>query len=295
MEPEKKKLSMQMEENIWNEQHEQILRQWGETCSCYRFMHNRSYLLYKDMNMRFSLPVIVLSTITGTANFAQSTLPENMKQIAPSVIGCLNLVAGLVATVMQFLKVNELMENHRTAALAHGLLSRNIRLMLAIPHNQRYPDGLKFVEDCKTEYDSLLDQSPDIPKKIMTKFEQLYPSDNLFSKPEILNVKAIPLLTPPKTIEPVEAITKNTPLEAVGKFLSGTKLGTTDNELIQKEKKDEIKIDYDYPKNTNQLDKPGDKVDKPGDKDYEIDEDDIWNDDIDIEMGNFTTIYSYRP
>ena len=202
---------------IWNDQHEIILRQWGETCACYRFMHHRAFLLYKDLSMRFTLPVIVLSTITGTANFAQTTLPLSIQPMAPSIIGGLNLIAGLIATISNFLKINELMENHRTAALSHGLLSRNIRLMLAIPRDERKIHGLKFVEDCKTEYDRLLEQSPSIPKKIMTNFDQEYPLDNVFTKPEILNVRSIPLLKVPKTIEPIEAITKNTPLERVGK------------------------------------------------------------------------------
>jgi hypothetical protein len=267
MELENRVSNGQLEEYIWNEQHEIILKQWGEACACYRLMHNRSYILYKDMNMRFSLPVIVISTITGTANFAQSTLPESMKAVAPSIIGCFNLVAGLVATVMQFLKVNELMENHRTAALAHGLLSRNIRLKLAIPHNQRHPDGLKFVEECKTEYDRLLDQSPDIPKKIMINFEQTYPSDILFTKPEILGVRAIPLLTLPKTVEPMEAITKNTPLEQIVKFFSGSKFGTRDNEMIQ--------TDDDYSTNTDT--KKTKKIE------YEEEE-------IDVEIGNFSKV-----
>ena len=211
---------MVKEKIVWNDQHENILRQWGEACACYRFMHHRSYLLYKDLSMKFTLPVIVLSTITGTANFAQSTLPPSIQPAAPSVIGGLNLIAGLIATIMQFLKINELMENHRTAALAHGLLSRNIRLMLAISRDERKKDGLKFVEDCKTEYDRLLEQSPSIPKQIMTDFDKEYPLDNIFTKPEILNVRSIPILKLPKTIEPIEAITKNTPLERVGKFLS---------------------------------------------------------------------------
>ncbi|AET73912.1 hypothetical protein PGBG_00204 [Phaeocystis globosa virus 14T] len=213
---------MEDDSHDWNAQHELILRQWGETCACYRFMHNRAYLLYKDLNMRFSLPVIVLSTITGTANFAQSTLPDSWQAVAPSAIGGLNLIAGLIATVMQFLKVNELMENHRAASLAHSLLSRNIRLMVAIPYAERKTGGLKFVEDCKTEYDRLLEQSPAIPKKIMLNFEQIYPTDNLFTRPDF-NVRPIQLLEPPKTIEHFEAITKDTPLARVGRFFSGTK------------------------------------------------------------------------
>jgi len=209
---------MVKEKIVWNEQHETILRQWGEASACYRFMHHQSFLLYKKLSLRFTLPVIILSTITGTANFAQSTLPESIRGGAPSVIGGLNLIAGLIATVMQFLKINELMENHRTAALSHGLLSRNIRLMLALPRDERKKDGLKFVEECKAEYDRLLEQSPSVPSNVLLDFEKEYPFDNVFTKPEILNVRSIPNLKPPKTIETIHAITKNTPLERVGKL-----------------------------------------------------------------------------
>jgi len=194
----------------WNDQHENILRQWGEAAGCYRFMNHRAYLMYKSLSMRFTLPVIVLSTITGTANFAQSTLPLSIQPAAPSVIGGLNLIAGLIATVMQFLKINELMENHRTAALAYGLLSRNIRLTLALPREERKKDGLKFVEECKAEYDRLIEQSPAVPINIIKDFETLYKDDEIdFVKPEILDVRPIGILT---------AITEDTPFARVGKM-----------------------------------------------------------------------------
>jgi hypothetical protein len=207
-------------EEMWNEYHENILRQWGEASACYRYMHHRSFLMYKKLSLRFNLPVIVLSTITGTANFAQTTLPASIQPAAPSIIGGLNLVAGLIATIMQFLKVNELMENHRTAALGHGGLSRNIRLQLALPREERKKEGLNFVEECKATYDSLLEQSPAIPKKILLNFEKEYPIDGIFTKPEILNVRPIPGLKLPKTVEPIRAITKDTVFERVGEYLS---------------------------------------------------------------------------
>ena len=206
-------------EDSWNEYHEDVLRQWGEACACYRYMHHRSFLMYKKLSLRFNLPVIVLSTITGTANFAQSTLPLSIQPAAPSIIGGLNLIAGLIATIMQFLKVNELMENHRTSALGHGSLSRNIRLQLALPRNERKKEGLKFVEECKAEYDRLLEQCPAVPKKILLNFHKEYPLDSVFTKPEILNVRPIPKLKLPKTIEPIHALTKDTPFERVGEFL----------------------------------------------------------------------------
>jgi len=123
-------------DEMWNEYHENVLRQWGEASACYRYMHHRAFLMYKQLSLRFSLPVIVLSTITGTANFAQSSFPESIQGGVPAVIGGMNLIAGLIATIMQFLKINELMENHRTSALGHGGLSRNIRLQLALPRRR---------------------------------------------------------------------------------------------------------------------------------------------------------------
>ena len=206
---------------LWNDYHESILKSWGEQSACYRYMHHRAFLMFKKLSLRFNLPVIVLSTITGTANFAQSTLPASIQPAAPSIIGGLNLIAGLIATIMQFLKINELMENHRTAALGHGNLSRNIRLQLALPREERKKEGLKFVEECKTTYDSLLEQSPPIPKHILLNFEKEYPRDSNFTKPEILRVRAIPLL---------KSITRNTPLERVFK-----KDGEDDEEEVEVE------------------------------------------------------------
>jgi hypothetical protein len=205
----------------WNDYHESILKSWGEQSACYRYMHHRAFLMFKKLSLRFNLPVIVLSTITGTANFAQSTLPTSIQPAAPSIIGGLNLIAGLIATIMQFLKINELMENHRTAALGHGNLSRNIRLQLALPREERKKEGLKFVEECKTTYDSLLEQSPPIPKHILLNFEREYPRDSNFTKPEILRVRAIPLL---------KTLVRNTPLEKVLK-----KDGEPDEEEIEVE------------------------------------------------------------
>lgn len=214
---EEKKIPMA---EMWNEQHEIILRQWGEAAACYRYMNHRSYLMYKRMSLRFTLPVIVLSTVTGTANFAQTSFPESIRPVVPSIIGGMNLIAGLIATIMQFLKINELMENHRAAALSYGLLSRNIRLMLSLSRAERNKEGLAFVDECKSEYDRLIEQSPAVPTIILTQFENEYPLDNMFTKPEILSVRSIPLIKPPKTINPIRAVTENTPLARVGEILT---------------------------------------------------------------------------
>src|SRR6056300_1209827 len=211
-----KRQELELREKSWNDQHESILRQWGEASGCYRYMYHRAYLMYKSLSMRFTLPVIVLSTITGTANFAQDQFPESIQGAVPSIIGGHNLVAGLIATIMQFLKINELMENHKTAALAYGLLSRNIRLTLALSRRERNSDGLDFVNTCKAEYDRLIEQSPAIPTSILNEFEKEYPLDNIFTKPEILNVRAIPKL---KIANVTEQMTRGGPFSKWGELV----------------------------------------------------------------------------
>ena len=224
-----KQQALENRRDSWNEQHESILRQWGEASGCYRYMHHRAFLMYKGLSMRFTLPVIVLSTITGTANFAQEQFPENLRGMVPSVIGGLNLIAGLVATIMQFLKINELMENHKAAALSFGLLSRNIRLELALAREERSTDGLEFVTRCKNEYDRLIEQSPSVPSTILAEFEKEYPLDNMFTKPEILDVRAIPKLKLPGFTNirshmgssVISESTKGGPLSKIGELVKG--------------------------------------------------------------------------
>jgi hypothetical protein len=191
MDKKKTKPPEKKEPTIWHPQQERILKTWGEAAACYRYMNNQAYLLYKKLSMRFTIPVIVLSTVTGTANFAQGSFPPAVQPMVPSVIGFMNLVAGLLATIMQFLKVNELMEGHRVASLQYGKLSRTIRLELSLPIEERNHNGADLIESCKADYDRLIEQSPQIPYEILKKFERKFPGDSTFFKPEIMHIHPI--------------------------------------------------------------------------------------------------------
>ena len=185
MEKEKKKLN-----KIWHPQQEKILKMWGESSSCYRYMHFKAYQKLKKHSFRFTLPIIIISTITGTANFAQGTFPSSWNNYVPAMIGSANLFAAILTTVMQFMKVNELMEGHRVSAISYGKLSRSIRLELSLPINERTHDGQSMVDLCNTEYDRLIEQSPSIPSDVITEFDNKFPNNNIF-KPEINNIVPI--------------------------------------------------------------------------------------------------------
>ena len=175
---------------MWHTQQEAILKRWSEIGSSYRYMHGRAYDLYNSKNLYFALPVIIISTVTGTANFAQKTFPEDWQIYVPLVIGFLNLTAGLLTTVAQFLRVSELLEGHRAAAIAYSKFSRNISVEISLPREDRTCGGSEYVTACRTELDKLIEQSPNIPHGIVRHFSKKFVKRN-FMKPEILNISEV--------------------------------------------------------------------------------------------------------
>jgi len=168
-------------ELVWHDQQENILKKWGEIGSSYRFMHDRAFLKYEAQNLRFALPVIILSTITGTANFAQASFPESWQSFVPLFAGFLNLSAGLITTIAQFLRVSELLEGHRAASIAYSKFARNISVELSLPKDERSCSGRDFIANSRMELDRLIEQSPNIPLEIVKLFgRETYPGSNKY-------------------------------------------------------------------------------------------------------------------
>lgn len=184
-----------MSEHYWHRQQEEVLKKWGETAACYRYLHYKSYQKFKKMSIRFSLPIIIISTVTGTASFAHETFPPSWRKFVPLVIGAFNLFGGILSTVVQFLKVNELLESHRVSSIHYGKLTRTIRLELSLPIADRNYSGKDMLEVCRAEYDRLVEQSPPIQGDILREFEEVFPqtdtSDIKFHRPEILTIHPI--------------------------------------------------------------------------------------------------------
>jgi hypothetical protein len=145
--------------------------------------------------MLFTLPIIVIGTVTGTANFAQQTFPKNAQVYIPLAIGALNLVSAIMTTVSQFLKIAELMESHRVSYINYGKLARNIKLEISLPVSERTHHGANMIDICAAEYDRLIEQCPPVPKHITKMFAVEFPENNRdprkfkFTRPEIFTVR----------------------------------------------------------------------------------------------------------
>lgn len=186
----------------WTPDHENILIDWADKAMCFRWLHAQANQQYSKANAWFTIPVIIMSTVTGTANFAQDKFGEVVKPYVSMIIGSVNIAAGIITTIQQFLKVSELNEAHRVASIAWDKFYRNVKVELAKSPRERMP-VTQMIKMQKEEFDRLMETSPVIEDDIINKFritfkvpenvpvDQLTEKQKLFKelkKPEICDV-----------------------------------------------------------------------------------------------------------
>jgi len=158
----------------WSPEIEDLLSEWGEVAMCYQYLHNYSQRKYRAKYHRLQIPIIILSTLTGTANFAtDSYVPEHLQHGFSAGVGTLNIACGVLGTLLAFLKYAEIYEGHRISALSWSKLGRAIEIELSLQDKKRKPCR-DFLKVCRSEYDNLLESSPNIDLDIINMFNKKF-------------------------------------------------------------------------------------------------------------------------
>lgn len=174
--------------NGWAKEQENLMAEWADKAGCYRWLHDKCEKKYSSLNMSITIPVIILSTLTGTANFAiGSFIPPgstDLKNYVSAGIGVVSIFAGILTTLGNFLRYAQGSESHRVAGIAWGKFQRQIAVELAINPIERI-DAMDFLKICRAELDRLIEQSPPIPDGIIAEFEREFKNQPDIKKPEI--------------------------------------------------------------------------------------------------------------
>lgn len=166
----------------WTPEHELIFIEWADKAICYRWLHARANAMYSYLNTWYTIPVIIISTLTGTANFAQERVPLEYQSYFGMMVGSFNLLAGIITTIQQFLKITQLNEAHRVSSIAWDKFYRNIKIELA-KHPDERMEVMQLIKLCKEEFDRLMETSPTIPDKIIQHFKKEF---NTINTPKII-------------------------------------------------------------------------------------------------------------
>jgi hypothetical protein len=172
--------------NGWTKEQERLMAEWSDIALCYRWIHDRSEKHFHSKTIWINLPVIILSTLGGTASFGVQSIfsTDSSKQLASFVIGGISLMAGLLTTIGNYLRYAQLEESNRVASIAWGKFQRLIAVEIALHPNERI-DSLDFLKICRADLDRLIEQSPPIPVESIQLFEQQFGHIKDLKKPDI--------------------------------------------------------------------------------------------------------------
>ena len=174
--------------NGWTKEQEHLMAQWADVASCYRWLHDRAEKKYTRLSMLISIPVIVLSTLTGAANFAVGSFipPDDtsMKNYVSAGLGGVSIAAGILTTLGNFFQYAQKSESNRVAGIAWGKFQRLVAVELAINPNDRL-DAMDFLKICRQDLDRLIEQSPPISDDVIKMFEEEFKEVPNLKMPDI--------------------------------------------------------------------------------------------------------------
>jgi hypothetical protein len=183
------KLGLRKFHNGWTKEQEKLMAEWADMAKCYRWLHDRCEKQFSRKNMWITIPVIILTTVTGTANFALGSLVGDDQQgqkYAQASIGAVSLLAGIMTTIGNYLRFAQGSEAHRMAGIAWGKFQRQVAVELALHPNERI-ECMDFLKICRAELDRLIEQSPAIPDNVLDAFDREFADVKDVKRPEICN------------------------------------------------------------------------------------------------------------
>ena len=172
--------------NGWTKELEHLVADWSDRAQCYRWMHDKTSRAFGSYNQYMMIPVIILSTLTGTANFGMDSFFTDpaTKKIAVLGVGGVSIVTGIISTLANFLRYAQGSEAHSGAAISWAKFSRLISIELALHPNERM-EAFAFLKMFRIELDRLIEQSPPIPEETVRKFKIEFRTFTDIKRPDI--------------------------------------------------------------------------------------------------------------
>ena len=175
--------------NGWTTELESLATEWADNAACYEWMHQRSRQLQSTKNLRMKIPMIVLSTLTGTASFGLGYFfgtDEYSKTVAQMVLGSISILVGTIGTLDTFFQYAQSCEMHNTAAINWGNFQRNIEFQMKLHPNERI-DAMPFLKMMQNELNRLIEQTPSILDCVLKEFRTTFKEKSDLKKPAIVD------------------------------------------------------------------------------------------------------------
>lgn len=128
---------MEEREIKWSHQLETLIAQEGEKSRGLAYIHQRCEYIYNRKNNYLTIPIIVASTLAGTASVGSSSLFPDDAKIGSIVIGLISITVGILNTINSYFAFAKKAESHRIAYLQYSKLFSTIAIEMSLPRDER--------------------------------------------------------------------------------------------------------------------------------------------------------------
>ena len=205
-------LSQHSNINEWNDEVEEILKKICEKAQIYRLLHVECHNKFKRKYYYLTIPIIILSSLTGSANLALGSFSgESDSKITNLVIGVFGIIITIISTLNNFFNFQSRKIEHYNASKYWFKLQRLIEIELSLQKNKRN-DANNFFHLVLQELERIHSNQPNIRTDVINSFLKKYKKKQLnLDLPEIIKLKRITIVKDKNIVRDGEHLVDNLP------------------------------------------------------------------------------------
>lgn len=167
----------------WTIPLEELVASEGEKCRGLAWINQKAEVYYAHRANAIAIPVIVLSTLAGTASVGSSSLFQGDTQISSVVIGLVSIGVGILNTISSYFSWARKAEAHRIAYLQYSKLFSIIRVEMSLPRAERQ-EAEQLLKQIRDGMERLAETTPSPPPSILDEFNiHFKDEDKTISRP----------------------------------------------------------------------------------------------------------------
>lgn len=170
----------------WSDQLENLIAQEGEKARGLAWLHQQAEVKASRKNNYIQIPVIVLSTLAGTASVGSSSLFAGQESISSVAIGLVSIMVGILNTLNGYFAFSRKAEGHHIAYLNYSKLFTRINVELNLPRDQRQ-EPQAILKTLRHDMERLAETCPTPPPDVIAQFVHRFKDYKDVSKPSEVN------------------------------------------------------------------------------------------------------------
>jgi hypothetical protein len=155
----------------WHDSEEEFLKKIEKQSNHYHKHYANEYTYYNHLSSKFNIPILIVSAINAlTAVALNSFVDQKYVSIMNAV---LSAGTGVLGSIQLYMKLNEKMANALRSSIAMKRIALRISKELTVARDIRVTEGLTFLQECFSEFNTTLESGNPIEKKLANVLEMV--------------------------------------------------------------------------------------------------------------------------